>query len=136
MGAEPFCGGAVVEAAGLDERFSRIGGEGIGPEITVVAGRVTVAGEEMTELGQTMAHDDLRGHAQPRQFVPFEGCRIDRPITGQVQLHVDQPAGQVFGGGKALVEGGGRLDPLHQRGWHRFAGLVMPRKTLQQLGRP
>ncbi len=82
-----------------------------------------------------MAHDDFLRHAKLGQFGLFKFDDVDVGIAGQVIRHIDQGAGQIFNGFKALVEFRGIVDFLLQLHRHRLASLVMQGKPAQDLGR-
>ena len=125
---------AIVEAIGFEEGFGGIGCECVSPEITVITGRIPIAGENVGEMRQSMTHDNLGRHADPREFLLFERGRINRAITGEVQFHVQQPAGEKFGGCKTLVERPRAVDPFHQRFGQRSPGFMMQGKAAEELG--
>ena len=53
---QPSRGVLVVEAARcLGEGFGRVGGQGVGPDVVVVAGRITLAGKDVGEVRQAVA---------------------------------------------------------------------------------
>src|SRR5512144_331009 len=56
---QPFRDRPVIEVLRFLERLRRVGGQRIGPYITIVAGRVAVVGEDVLEGGRAMTHHDL-----------------------------------------------------------------------------
>ena len=89
----------------------------------------------MLELRGAVAHRQLGRHAQPGQFLALEGVGVDVGVAGQVQLHVDQRRGQVFGDIEALAEGPGLVDLVDQDLRQRLAGLIVQGKAVQHLRR-
>jgi hypothetical protein len=77
----------------------------------------------------------ISGHAQRRQLLAFESGGIDRFVARQMQLHVQQPAGQELGGGEPLVERRGALDALDQFGRDRLRRSGSAGEAVQQFGR-
>ena len=89
----------------------------------------------MTELRGAMTHHDLAGHTERSQGLALELVGVD-PGAGlrrEVQLHVDQCAGEVLDGGEALVEVLGALDLGDELGRDRLAGLVVDGVALEDL---
>ena len=87
----------------------------------------------MAELRGAVTHDDLMRHLQLGQLLTLELVRIDIHVAGQVQLHVDQRRGQVFGRAEALAELAGRLDLVDQGLRDRLAGLIVQGELVQHL---
>ena len=67
----------VPRAAGLGERLPGVGGQRVGPQVAVVAGRVAVAREHVAELRRAVAHHDLRRHAERSERLALELVGVD-----------------------------------------------------------
>ena len=128
----------VVGAAGLGERLPGVGGQGVGPEVAVIAGGVAVGREDVREVRRPVAHDDLFRHAQRRERLALEPVGIDRHAAArgrEVELHVDERAGQELDGREALVERRGALDLGHQLARHRLPGLDVEGEAVEHFRR-
>ena len=88
----------------------------------------------MPELRRAVAHHHLRGHAQRRQRFAFERVGIDGLAASQVQLHVDECAGEILHGAEAFVERFRARYLRCQLCGHGLAGLHVARELVQHLG--
>src|SRR5690349_24794637 len=79
----------------------------------------------MVELRGAMAHRDFTRHAERIKRLALEALGIDWDAAGEMQLHVDEGAGQVFDRGESLIEIPGASDLLYKCGRNGLAGFVV-----------
>ena len=89
----------------------------------------------MGKLRRAVAHHQLVGHAHLGQGFALKLVGVNFLGSCQVQLHVDERAGQKLGGREALVERAGLVDTVYQGLRNGLAGLVMQGKFAEHLGR-
>ena len=119
-------GDILVEiAARFFEHFGGVRGQGVRPEIAIVARGIAVAGENVCEVRCAMTHHNFAGHAEFRQRLAFERIGIDVHVAGQMEFHVHQRARQILDRGKPLVERLRLFDLVEQLLRHRFTGFVV-----------
>ena len=85
-------------------------------------------------MRRPVAHRDLGRHADARQRLALERCRVEGlGRRQQMDVEVDRGRRHIFDRGKALVEGARREQPPHQVVRHRRAGAIMHGEALQDL---
>ncbi len=132
--AQAFGGRPIEDVAGFLEGLEGVGVEHLRPQIGVVGRRVAAAGEQMLEMRQAVAHDDLRRHGDAREALALELGDVEAGrLLQRMNVEIDQRAGGVFHRGEALVEGAAGEQPLEQRLRHRLAGLAVPGIGFQDL---
>src|ERR1700685_3961637 len=72
---QPLGGRRIENIAGFFKSLECVGVENLRPHVTVVAGRISAAGEYVTKMRRTMAHDDLFGHVDARKRTAFAVSR-------------------------------------------------------------
>src|SRR5712675_3080451 len=121
----------IVGSAGLQEGFEGIVVEDLRPQVTVIAGRILIAREHMSELRRAVTHHNFLRHPEGAERVAFEAVRINGRTARQMQLHVDDRAGQILDGLKARIEGMGALDLLHQICGYRLPATIVDAEPAQ-----
>ena len=119
---------SLVEQVGLLEGLERIGVEDGGPDVAVVAGRVSAAGEDVAEVGALVTRFDLRdqSHLGLRGFLERRSVHFRR-VGEHVPIHIQERGGQVFDRHEALVEVPGVLELVDQFLRDGLAGFIVER---------
>ena len=122
--------------AGLGESVKTVGVEHFGPQVGIVASRVAAAAKQMLEMRRAVTHADFGRHAEAGEGFGFEGLDVQGFRRGvQMQLHVQDGAGEEFDGGKTLVEGAGGEQAVDQVVGDGLAGFVVAGVSAQSLRR-
>ncbi len=127
-------GGRIEDVAALLEGGEGVGVEHLRPHVAIVGRSIAAAGEYVPEMGGTVAHHDLRRHADAGERRLLKGGDVEAVAHRlRMEVEIDQRRGDVFHRGEALVEGLRPLDLLDQRVRDRLAGLCMQAEALHHL---
>src|SRR5690554_7003421 len=132
--AELACRFGIKQIAGLHKSLKSIGIQNTGPNVAVVAGRIT-AGENVLEVGRTVTEINFIHHVEFLLNTLLKLCHIKGLIffKGMV-LHIQKGRSHKFNGGKTLSKIGTLFNALNQSIGNYFTGLIMLGKLLQHLG--